>query len=281
MTSRKTGAYLAAVREKIYFLRGKFRLIIAWPIAALLLGIVGWGALFAKLDEDRRDVENFALRESAALSRSYADHLTRTLEAADQILLHVKYEWELSKGRLRLENIQTKGLFPDSSVFNVAIIDRDGRLVTSGIPDSVDTAFTDRQYFTVQKNSSKDTLYIGPPVISRVSKKDVILFSRKLTTGDGSFDGVVLVSVTPSYFTANYDDTTLGENGFLGIEEDGNILVTRTGQGVYPPGTPALVSALQFTQPDGAPFSMGINGFRTNATAMSVGIPFRVIRWWQ
>src|SRR4051812_8232 len=146
--------------KKLGFLRTNFRLLLAWPIAAIILAALGWHLLLTKLDEDKRQIENTEFKEASALSRSYADHLSQTLEAVDQIILHVKYEWELTDGRLQLETIKEKGLFPPTSVFHVGIIDRAGRLVTSTFVDVRDnlssTSLNDRPYFLVQKHAIKD-----------------------------------------------------------------------------------------------------------------------------
>ena len=257
----KNTNYLATLREKMQFLRGNFRLIIAWPIAALILGIVGWSVLFAKLNEDRRNVESFALRESAALSRSYASHLSRALEGVDQFINHIRFEWELSGGRLRLENIQQKGLLPDYSYFNVMIADRNGRPVTRGVPSNVPLNMLNRQYFLVHKNSDKDILYIGSPIVSRLTGRNIIPFSRKLVAPDGSFDGIVLITVTPEYFTINYDETTLGRYGFLGIAVDDHILLTRTGNTIYPPGAPAILAIPHLSPSGGSAFFYGQTWF--------------------
>ncbi|MEN3365899.1 MAG: hypothetical protein V7606_3173, partial [Burkholderiales bacterium] len=196
-------------------MRGHLRWVAVWPVIALLLGGVGWNLLFSSLAAERQRIEANALSEASTLARGYADQLSRTLEAVDQILLHVKYEWHLAQGQLSLENIQAQGLFPPSSVFNVSIIDRNGKLVTSGMQGKYDLTLEDRHYFAIHKNAAADFLYIGPPVISRLSGKRVVLFSRRLQASDGSFDGVALVSVIPAYFTANYDTVTLGRNGLL------------------------------------------------------------------
>ncbi len=106
----------------------------------------------------------------------------------------------------------------------------------------------DRSYFLVQKTATQDFLYIGDPVIGRISERNTILFSRRILKPDGSFDGIVLVSVSPSYFTTGYNDSTLGPTGFVGVIGDDQIIrATRTGQTVYPPNAQALTSSPLFS----------------------------------
>jgi hypothetical protein len=254
---------LVTAFNKLRFLRGNLHLIIIWPIAVLILCVVGWSALLAKLNEDRQDTENFALREVAALSTSYADHLTRTMEAVDQITLHVKYEWILSNGRLQLENVKETGLIPATSLLNLSIVDRNGVLVTTTIPGAKPVSVSDRPYFQIQKHAAADSLYIGVPMLSRISHRNVIPFSRRLADRDGNFSGVVVVTVEPDYFTANYDDTTLGKNGFLGVVGGDRIIrATRIGYKVYPPEAPALISLPYFASKHGTVLAEGEESFR-------------------
>lgn len=187
-----------------------------------------------RLERDRQELEDATLKQAATLARSYADHLTRTIESIDQILLHVRYEWKLTNGKLRLDSVKEQGLFPSTKHFNVGITDRNGVLLTNTIPrENLPTA-TDRPYFLVQRNASSDYLYSGEPARGRASERSVIHFSRRITAEDGSFDGVVRASISPEYLTADYDTVTLGKNGLMGIlGMDGIMRAMRTGDKVY------------------------------------------------
>jgi diguanylate cyclase (GGDEF)-like protein len=244
---------LSAFFKKLDFLKGNWQLLVIWPFAALILCTIGWGALIKKLDNDRQEIEKTALTDAAQLSRSYADRLARVIESIDQTILHIKYNWEVSAGRLQLSDLQEKGLFRSPSSFYVAIINSDGVIVTSTSPNTTGTRVNDYDYFLMQQNATTDTLYIGKPIFGRAAQRNVIPFSRKITDADGNFSGVVLVNVVLGYFTANYDDSILGKNGFLGvIGGDKTVRVTRTGAYVYPPDTQALVSFTRFTSPGGS-----------------------------
>jgi diguanylate cyclase (GGDEF)-like protein len=262
MATTRIATRLISVRRKLRFLHGNLRWVIVWPIVAIILGGVGWHLLLSSFDAERQQIEANAVKAAAALSRGYAAQLSRTVEVVDQLLLHVKYEWGLAHGQLSLENIQAQGLFPPSSVFNVSIIDRNGKLLTSGVPGKTDLTLEDRRYFTVHKSADEDSLYIGPPVISRLSDKRVIFFSRRLEAGDGSFDGVALVSVIPAYFTANYDIVTLGSNGLLAIVGDDHaIRAARIGPAADKSGAAALLSAPDFNRAAGSALLNGEKWF--------------------
>ena len=54
---------------------------------------------------------------------------------------------------------------------------------------------------------------IGKPVLGHLSGKWAIHIARRLTKSDGSFGGVVLAAVDPTYFTRFYQHADLGEQG--------------------------------------------------------------------
>ncbi len=225
------------------------RLLLLWPLAAALVATVGWVSLLDGLERERQVRENDALRAAATIARSYADHLSRTFRLVDQILLHVRFEWSLSRQTLRLENLGVSGLFPSTPVFNVGIVDREGRLITNTLQVNVEHV-ADRQYFRVQRASKSDDLYVGQAAFGRSTGRSVVHFSRRLADSNGRFLGVVRASVAPAYLTASYDEISLGDKGLLAIlGNDGAIRASRVGASVYATDTSAFATSAPALRP--------------------------------
>jgi diguanylate cyclase (GGDEF)-like protein len=246
--------------------RGHLVLIGIWPAIAIIAAAIGWIQLHNNLEAEKHEIEARTLKDAGSLSKSYADNVSHMLEAIDQIILHVKYEWLVTNGSMELETIEKMGLFPPSSVFNVGIVDAQGTLVTSTFRNRpggyVAGRSSDRPYFTAQRARPDDFLYIGVPVIGRHSEKPVIQFSRKLMQNKGGFAGIVLASVAPEYFTASYDDTIYGHHGLLGIVgSDGIVRVTRSGELVHPPEFQALRSVPRMETASGSALFDGATWF--------------------
>ncbi|WP_158590523.1 bifunctional diguanylate cyclase/phosphodiesterase [Noviherbaspirillum cavernae] len=240
-------SYLANIRERLAFLSGNYRLAAVWPIVALISGIVGWNFLLSGLNADRESLETHALREAEAMARRYADQVTRTVEAIDQITLHVRYDWKLSNGKLQLDDAKAEGLFPPTSIFFVAVIDRNDMLITGTLPPPKNRFLGNTEDFLAQKAATEDFLYVGASFVGPVSGRNTIPFTRRLLDQDGSFDGIVVVSVSPDYFTSSYNEAILGKNGLLGIVgDDHKMRVTRIGHTVHSANVHAFVSVPRF-----------------------------------
>lgn len=262
MSISHIAAFVADISKRLEFLRKNYLLLITWPIAALILIAIGWSVLLVHLDNEKLRTENRAYKQAVAISRNYAHHLERTVEAIDHIMLYARYGWEMSNGNFGLADIK-KQLLPSISLLSVSIADADGMLVASTTPNVLKLSVAHESFFVAQKISDTDFLYISPPSFSRLSQKHIIPFSRRLTNIDGSFGGVVVVAAEPGYFVANYDEATLGEHGFMGmIGSDDVTRVTRTGQTVHSPEAPALLAYPELEPESGSVQLDGIKWFK-------------------
>jgi diguanylate cyclase (GGDEF)-like protein len=229
-------AYAPFFRESLRdssFWRANLRAVLVWPMTALIICVIGWIIVSQILNTERQNAEAAAFHEARVLSRVYAEDMSRTIKSIDQMVLHVRYEWELSGGKLDLVHSMARGLYPADSAFYVAIIGADGFGVSSSRPGS-NPYLGDREYFQFHRNDESDQMFMGPPTFGRNSRREVIQFSRRLSNDDGSFAGVVLISVVPDYFTATFDELTLGQHGVISVVgDDGMVRVSRMGGSTY------------------------------------------------
>jgi PAS domain S-box-containing protein len=75
----------------------------------------------------------------------------------------------------------------------------------------------DRVYFQRQKAAQGDLLDVGAPIQSRISGQWVLPLTRRISNKDGSFGGVVSMTVNPSLFTEPFEKTSLGANASRAI----------------------------------------------------------------
>jgi diguanylate cyclase (GGDEF)-like protein len=244
---------LGKLRKNLDELKGHFDKVLVWPLLILALTLLGWSMLLMKLDTDKKAIQQFSLQQSTTLAQAYADHLTRNFEAIDQIALHVKYEWELSKGTLKLDTARARGLFPSSELVLVSIADSKGDTLTSTAPIDRPVNIADREHFKAHMHDRQDVLYISKVLIGRLSGRPVIQFSRKLTRPDGSFDGVVVVSVEPAFLALSFEFSSLGQNGLLAaVGDDATVRVSRVGKIVPSHQHPPLIGLPAMQSPEGS-----------------------------
>jgi diguanylate cyclase (GGDEF)-like protein len=218
------------VKEELAFLKGSIALVLMWPSLGMLLIAVLWISVQSKIDADREARESETLRDATVLAAAYADHLTRTIEEIDQITLLLKYEWEKSHRALMLEDLLAQRIFPASQFTFVTIIGRNGIPVTGTLPLKKPPSVADRDYFHFHAQNDSNALVISKPAMGRVSMRPVIQFTRRLNDAAGAFDGVVLISTSPTYFASFRDGANIGKDGLLAtIGKDGVLRMSSVG----------------------------------------------------
>jgi two-component system NtrC family sensor kinase len=113
-----------------------------------------------------------------------------------------------------------------NAIDGILIIDRNGKTLVSSalypVPDRAGVA--DRDYFLAQKDRDAGT-YVGEVLQPRVRKGPFFGVSRRRPLANGEFNGIIMVSVTPTVFSEFYkqlaDDS---ETGFSLARRDGAIL---------------------------------------------------------
>ena len=103
----------------------------------------------------------------------------------------------------------------------ISFVDASGEVLLSSAQSSnsqkLKLNVSDRAYFLKQKNDQGDLLKVDAPIESRVSGKWVVPLSRRMTNPDGSFGGLVTMTVDPSLFTEPFEKTSLGQDATRAI----------------------------------------------------------------
>ncbi|WP_298966866.1 sensor domain-containing diguanylate cyclase [uncultured Methylobacterium sp.] len=98
------------------------------------------------------------------------------------------------------------------------VLDEHGRAVESSPRSPAPTgSFADRDYFRVHVARPDLGLYLGPPVVSRVTGERMLPLSRRITKPDGTFGGVALATLKLSYFRGLLDRLGLGRDGAINL----------------------------------------------------------------
>lgn len=77
--------------------------------------------------------------------------------------------------------------------------------------------YADRDYFRAHRERPGLGLFIGRPLVSKISGERMLPFSRRLNKPDGSFGGVALGSLKLGYFLRLFDRLGLGQQGAVSL----------------------------------------------------------------
>ncbi|WP_404851338.1 EAL domain-containing protein [Cupriavidus sp. D384] len=179
----------------------------AWLIAT-------WSfAAFQLVSERERLLHNAAERTQAE-AQAFGAYSKSNILRLSEFLLDLRASWLVSQSGFNELVRERENLVVDLS-FQVAVIDKHGLLVYSSIAppepgEKVD--LSKREHFRVHQNAAgRDVLFISDPVKGKVSNKWSIQFTRPILRA-GSFDGVIVVSVSPDQF-ASFAQTFTNRDG--------------------------------------------------------------------
>ncbi|KQV81246.1 PAS domain-containing protein [Rhizobacter sp. Root1221] len=120
------------------------------------------------------------------------------------------------------------GLLPELQVLQATDalgIVRQGVGMTGG--RAVD--LSDREYFIRARDNPSPDLVISDPVFGRTSQRWVVAFARRLRAADGSFDGIVYLSLPTHRLSEALSGLNLGREGVVSLRTADLGLITRSG----------------------------------------------------
>ena len=191
-------------------------LIALWTAAGLMI-FLAWFHSVTLVSEVRTREMAAAERDLSNLTRVSQEHANRTFRNVDQVIRFVRSRYLDIGHKLDLADLTAKGVI-DAQIFNqVGIIDENGIYVLANLPIKSRLDLSDREHFTVHKDSSDIGLFISKPLLGRASGKWSIQLTRRISRANGDFAGVVVVSIDPGYFTQFYGDLSLGPEGLAAL----------------------------------------------------------------
>lgn len=182
-------------------------------LGALLLGglwLYSWQQL--SHDYDRTIAEGS--QETVNLVKAFEEYVRRVIADADTELLRLKRSFE--RGELSNQKF-TEDTASDPSKRIISIYNERGIVIQSSESRSINQNRSDRDHFTVQRDHADQKLYIGKTIIGKTSGDHVIPLSRRIAKPDGSFGGIVYISLSTDYFVEFYNKINLGPNQLISI----------------------------------------------------------------
>ncbi|WP_374585141.1 cache domain-containing sensor histidine kinase [Ideonella dechloratans] len=205
--------------------------VLASAFAALLLVIV-WLSVFAVLASKRNDAIEAERRQNVNVANVLGEQTLRVIATLDQACRRVADAVAEQPGELPdlIRFANETGMAP-RILAQLSLVGADGRFVGSNLdPDGSKSKHVDlstREHVRVHLDPAtlpKDTpqlisdgLFIGKPVLGKVSGKWTIQLSRKISDAQGHTLGVVVASLDPSYFEDVYQGVDVGPQGVVAL----------------------------------------------------------------
>ena len=216
-------------------MQGAVRLSHLVALSALVVVALAWAGVLVVLHNKRVDAIDAEIRQNLNLARALQEQTVRVLASIDQATLRMRDSIAAgdAKPEMFVRYANETGMAPDI-LTQLSFIGADGHLRNSNLdPTGNRTEHVDlserehiRAHLRVQtlheavEQFSKSGLFIGKPVLGKVSGKWTIQLSRKIANRDGTVLGVVVASLNPGYLEDVYGRVQLGQQGTVTLVGD-------------------------------------------------------------
>ena len=112
-----------------------------------------------------------------------------------------------------------------TSTVQIAYVGPDGKLLATSLsrnPQPVD--LSDREHIRVQLTGEHKGLFIGKPVIGRVSRQPTIQVTDRIENADGKLAGVIVFSLSPEFLTTLHQVVNLRKTGSMMLFGDDGVI---------------------------------------------------------
>lgn len=209
-------------------------------IGAASILLVFWFAVLGVLRTERLQALETQATHNANLARALEEQTVRVIATIDQATIRMRDAVRTGDDALSdiAQFANETGLAP-SILVQLSLIAPDGRFIGSNLdPDGRKTGpvdLSEREHVRVhlapqavpelRQQVHANGLFIGKPVLGKVSGRWTVQLSRRIDGPGGELRGVVVASLDPSYFENLYRSVTLGRQG--GVTMTGADLVIR------------------------------------------------------
>lgn len=191
-------------------------------MSACVLGLVVWKALEARTTALAQSEIN-----TRNLVHSLAEHASSAIESADVAMSGMvellKFQNPLPE---RLDLFLMKTIHALPQLREIGVLDAAGDWKYSSLADRPQYNNSDRSYFTYHRETPDPAIRINEPVQSRLTGRQTIILSKRISNQDGSFNGVLVAAIDSEYFLDFYGTFRLGPDaGISLLRRDGMVLV--------------------------------------------------------
>ena len=177
-----------------------------------------WTAVAASITTAREAAMDRTRSEGRNLAAAFADELTHILGGVAGAMEIVAHRMRTAGGAFDIHAWAREIPLLSNATIHAGIIGPDGRLVSTTLdpaPEPID--LSDREHFRIHLDGRFQGIFIGKPVIGRVSPQIAIHVTRRVDAEDGTFLGVIVFALSPANLTTLNRSIDLGPHGSIAL----------------------------------------------------------------
>ncbi len=184
----------------------------------LAMIVAVWAAIGYSVWVDRTRTVEEAVRDAGNFTWLFQEYVSRTIAGIDNKLMLLREIYRVDAGHLDLRRWSEQFKSAAEPDIGIALIGPDGLMrATSSGPVNGEISVADRDFFIFHRDSTDDRLLVSKPIKGRYSGKWKLRFTRRIDASDGSFVGVLVISIDRDYLSGFLKDAGIGDGGFAGL----------------------------------------------------------------
>jgi diguanylate cyclase (GGDEF)-like protein/PAS domain S-box-containing protein len=186
-------------------------------LGVVVLAII-WGGIHLLTSQEHERAYQDALRQGGNLARVLEEYIRRVVQASDGALLALRRAYQEDPHHFDLARWVARTQSNTDLMVEYGICSAEGFVLQSSHgPVNGPVSIADHPHFTFQAHATADELYISPPVTGNISRRLVIVLTRRLTRSDGTFDGIVGISLDIQKLGEFFSSLDIGHGGAVSL----------------------------------------------------------------
>nr|WP_294504928.1 sensor domain-containing diguanylate cyclase [uncultured Rhodopila sp.] len=166
-------------------------------------------------------------------AQSLASQAETSLQTADTIVAslveQVEAEGTGPEAKSRLYHLMTSLAAALPAIHEMGIMDKNGDpVVKSLVTNLAGLNYSEREYYRYHRAHADRQAYIGERITSKIDGAQSITVTRRYNNPDGSFGGVVVASVSLSFFQHLFDQMQAKSGGVIVLLGDDGVILVRS-----------------------------------------------------
>lgn len=175
-------------------------------------------ALVSLLAEDHKKAIRDATQDADNLAGLLERSVAQVFQSVDGTMLVLRRAIQSQPGDIDLAEWTSDPQLKNDLTIQYSVVGADGRIRLSSLgPSGLGFDLSDRSHFRAHLNTTADRPFISEPIVLRTTGVRTIVMSRRLTTAEGAFAGVLTASFDIRKLDTLYKSIALGKDGIVSL----------------------------------------------------------------